>query len=75
MLAEKFIEPERCELCGVEHEPEYPHMFNGLFTVNFVNEHRREPTEKDTYSHCKGIIFESAERYYSIPPSQRWRYE
>ena len=56
-----YVEPELCELCGVHHEPEYPHEINATYNFRFFNKYKRQPKAEDSYSHCKGLIFECAE--------------
>ena len=61
MLNADYVEPPICHFCNTEHEDEYPHEFTATFKFRFFNKHKRQATIKDTYSHCKGLIFECAE--------------
>lgn len=42
-----------CPLCGVEHNPEFPHNKDSLtYQYKFYDEHGRWPTWKDAMEHC-----------------------
>jgi len=48
-----------CDECKDYHEPEYPHVLTREYRFNFHSEHGRQPTHKDTYSHCVGLIHQA----------------
>lgn len=58
----QYIAPPRCDMCCTNHEPEYPHLLTLAFHNNFLGKYGKKPTIKDTYSHCKGFIYEAAEK-------------
>jgi len=58
----QYIEPPHCSACCTNHEPEYPHVLTTAFHNHFLWKHGKRPTIKDTYSHCKGLIYQAAER-------------
>ena len=61
MLQANYVEPPVCSLCDEKHEKEYPHVINAAFKFRFFNRYKHQPTTQDSYSHCKGLIFECAE--------------
>ena len=58
----KYIKPPRCDVCGENHEPEYPHELTDDFCDWYRDNRHRRANIKDLYSHCKGIIYEAASR-------------
>lgn len=46
-------DPDVCQECAVEHEPEMPHNQQSLFyQYKFYNEHGRWPTWLNSMAHC-----------------------